>query len=74
MLAWCSNARHRSPPMSIVTTSRLVFRSSDATSHRVRETDHIVEDALKRTALWDEVSTRLRDSAVGLSGGQQQRL
>ena len=38
------------------------------------ETDHIVEDALKRTALWDEVSTRLRDSAVGLSGGQQQRL
>ena len=38
------------------------------------ETDHIVEDALKRTALWDEVSTRLKDSAVGLSGGQQQRL
>jgi phosphate transport system ATP-binding protein len=38
------------------------------------ETDHIVEDALKRTALWDEVSTRLKDSAIGLSGGQQQRL
>ena len=38
------------------------------------ETDHIVEDALKRTALWDEVSSRLKDSAVGLSGGQQQRL
>jgi len=38
------------------------------------ETDHIVEDALRRTALWDEVSGRLRDSAVGLSGGQQQRL
>jgi phosphate transport system ATP-binding protein len=38
------------------------------------ETDGIVEDALKRTALWDEVSTRLKDSAVGLSGGQQQRL
>jgi phosphate transport system ATP-binding protein len=38
------------------------------------ETDGIVEDALKRTALWDEVSTRLRDSAVALSGGQQQRL
>jgi phosphate transport system ATP-binding protein len=38
------------------------------------ETDHIVEDALKRTALWDEVSARLKDSAVGLSGGQQQRL
>ena len=38
------------------------------------ETDHIVEDALKRTALWEEVRTRLADSAVGLSGGQQQRL
>ena len=38
------------------------------------ETDGIVEDALKRTALWHEVSTRLRDSAVALSGGQQQRL
>ncbi|HUQ82828.1 MAG TPA: phosphate ABC transporter ATP-binding protein PstB [Gemmatimonadaceae bacterium] len=38
------------------------------------ETDHIVEDALRRAALWEEVSTRLKDSAVGLSGGQQQRL
>ena len=38
------------------------------------ETDHIVEDALKRTALWDEVSGRLKESAVGISGGQQQRL
>ena len=38
------------------------------------ETDHIVEDSLKRTALWDEVNTRLKDSAVALSGGQQQRL
>jgi phosphate transport system ATP-binding protein len=38
------------------------------------ETDHIVEDALRRAALWDEVSSRLEDSAVGLSGGQQQRL
>jgi len=38
------------------------------------ETDGIVEDALRRTALWDEVSGRLKDSAVGLSGGQQQRL
>jgi phosphate transport system ATP-binding protein len=38
------------------------------------ETDRIVEDALRRTALWEEVSSRLRDSATGLSGGQQQRL
>jgi phosphate transport system ATP-binding protein len=34
----------------------------------------IVEDALKRAALWEEVRDRLRESALGLSGGQQQRL
>ena len=33
-----------------------------------------VEHALKRAALWDEVKSRLRDSALALSGGQQQRL
>ena len=34
----------------------------------------VVEDALRKAALWDEVSDRLDDPAVGLSGGQQQRL
>jgi phosphate transport system ATP-binding protein len=33
-----------------------------------------VEDALKRTALWDEVKDKLHASGLGLSGGQQQRL
>ena len=37
-------------------------------------TDEIVERALRRAALWDEVKDRLRASALGLSGGQQQRL
>ena len=37
-------------------------------------TDEIVERALRRTALWDEVKDRLGESAVALSGGQQQRL
>jgi phosphate transport system ATP-binding protein len=36
--------------------------------------DAIVESALRRAALWDEVRDRLRDSALALSGGQQQRL
>lgn len=36
--------------------------------------DGIVEDALRRAALWEEVRDRLRESALGLSGGQQQRL
>jgi phosphate transport system ATP-binding protein len=33
-----------------------------------------VERSLKQAVLWDEVSDRLQDSALGLSGGQQQRL
>lgn len=36
--------------------------------------DDIVERSLKGAALWDEVSDRLKKSALGLSGGQQQRL
>jgi phosphate transport system ATP-binding protein len=34
----------------------------------------LVERALNRAALWDEVKDRLKDNAYGLSGGQQQRL
>ena len=36
--------------------------------------DELVEKALRRAALWDEVKDRLHDSALALSGGQQQRL
>jgi phosphate transport system ATP-binding protein len=36
--------------------------------------DGIVERSLRGAALWDEVSDRLDESALGLSGGQQQRL
>jgi phosphate transport system ATP-binding protein len=36
--------------------------------------DEIVENSLRRAAIWDEVKDRLRQSALGLSGGQQQRL
>ena len=38
------------------------------------EMDGRVEDALKRTALWDEVKNKINSSGLGLSGGQQQRL
>ena len=34
----------------------------------------LVEQSLRQAALWDEVSDRLDDNALGLSGGQQQRL
>jgi phosphate transport system ATP-binding protein len=36
--------------------------------------DEIVERALSRAALWDEVKDRLKTNAFGMSGGQQQRL
>lgn len=36
--------------------------------------DALVEDALRRAGLWDEVRDRLHESALTLSGGQQQRL
>ena len=36
--------------------------------------DQIVEDSLKKAALWDEVKDRLAEAGTGLSGGQQQRL
>ena len=39
-----------------------------------RRMDDIVEEALRRAALWDEVKGKLRASAFALSGGQQQRL
>jgi len=36
--------------------------------------DDIVEKSLKGASLWDEVSDRLDENAMGLSGGQMQRL
>jgi phosphate transport system ATP-binding protein len=36
--------------------------------------DEIVERALRRGALWEEVKDRLATNAFGMSGGQQQRL
>lgn len=39
-----------------------------------KEKDEIVEDALRKVALWDEVKDNLNKRATSLSGGQQQRL
>ncbi|WP_269514165.1 phosphate ABC transporter ATP-binding protein PstB [Brevundimonas subvibrioides] len=38
------------------------------------EMDAIVESALRKAGLWDEVADRLHSAGTGLSGGQQQRL
>lgn len=39
-----------------------------------KEMNEIVEWALKKAALWDEIRERLREKANALSGGQMQRL
>ncbi|UQS86401.1 phosphate ABC transporter ATP-binding protein PstB [Nicoliella spurrieriana] len=39
-----------------------------------QEMDKIVEDSLKKAAVWDEVKDNLNDSALSFSGGQQQRI
>jgi phosphate transport system ATP-binding protein len=44
------------------------------TGMKVESMDDLVEEALTRAALWDEVKDKLKQSAYGLSGGQQQRL
>lgn len=44
------------------------------TGMKVESMDDLVESALTRAALWDEVKDKLKQSAYGLSGGQQQRL
>jgi phosphate transport system ATP-binding protein len=63
--------QHPNPfPKSIYDNVAYGLRVQDKTE----DLDEKVETALKRAALWDEVSDRLDESATGLSGGQQQRL
>ena len=59
-------------PKSIYET--VAFSSRLAGLTKRAELDEIVENALKSSALWEEVKDRLHASAFGLSGGQQQRL
>ncbi|MDY2596407.1 MAG: phosphate ABC transporter ATP-binding protein PstB [Oliverpabstia sp.] len=42
--------------------------------HNKSKLDEIVEDSLRKAAIWDETKDRLKKSALGMSGGQQQRL
>lgn len=41
---------------------------------RKAELDGIVENSLKKAAIWEETKDRLKKSALGMSGGQQQRI
>jgi len=62
------------PTMSIRDNVAAGLRVRDGDRPSRAKTDEIVERALVRAALWDEVRDRLSTSATGLSGGQQQRL
>ena len=46
-------------------------------SHGIKDKetlDEIVEDSLRKAAIWDEVKDKLNQNATQLSGGQQQRI
>ncbi|WP_040309290.1 phosphate ABC transporter ATP-binding protein PstB [Asticcacaulis biprosthecium] len=59
-------------PMSIY--DNVAFGVRLHASKTSAEMDEIVEESLRRAALWDEVKDKLHKSGLGLSGGQQQRL
>jgi phosphate transport system ATP-binding protein len=62
------------PTMSIEANVAAGLRV-DSIQRKADQKEHeIVEEALHRAGLWDEVKDRLTESAMGLSGGQQQRL
>lgn len=59
-------------PMSI--KENVTYAPRMAGCNDKAELDSIMEDCLKKAALWDEVKDRLDGLATKLSGGQQQRL
>jgi phosphate transport system ATP-binding protein len=59
-------------PMSIYDNVAYGVRLYESLSKA--DMDARVEESLRRSALWDEVKDKLKDSGLGLSGGQQQRL
>jgi len=62
------------PTLSVRDNVAAGLRGSRGGPRRRAAEDEIVERALRRAALWDEVRDRLRGSALALSVGQQQRL
>jgi phosphate transport system ATP-binding protein len=62
------------PTMSIESNVSAGLRLARHKSLSASQVHDVVERALHRAALWDEVKDRLKKSATDLSGGQQQRL
>lgn len=59
-------------PLSVYDNVAFAPRLAGVT--RRADLDPLVEDCLRRAALWDEIKDRLGALATALSGGQQQRL
>ena len=59
-------------PMSVYDNIAFGPRTHGITKKAVL--DYIVEESLRKAAIWDETKDRLNKSALGFSGGQQQRL
>ncbi|ERH13760.1 MAG: phosphate ABC transporter, ATP-binding protein [halophilic archaeon J07HB67] len=63
--------QHPNPfPKSVYDNVAYGLRVQGQTEHL----DAVVEESLRKAALWEEVNDRLDETATGLSGGQQQRL
>ncbi|MDB4869160.1 MAG: phosphate transporter ATPase [Gemmatimonadales bacterium] len=62
------------PTMSVRTNVAAGLRADPKSRLARQNVDEIVEEALHRAGLWEEVKDRLNESAMTLSGGQQQRL
>ena len=59
-------------PMSVY--DNIAFGPRTHGIHTKSQLDDIVEESLRKAAIWDEAKDRLNKSALGFSGGQQQRL
>ncbi|MEN9749613.1 MAG: hypothetical protein RL149_691 [Actinomycetota bacterium] len=59
------------PTMSI---RENVLSGLKLSNRKTSNADDLVETALRRASIWNEVKDRLGDPAISLSGGQQQRL
>lgn len=62
------------PTMSVRANVAAGLRADPKSRLAQENVDEIVEEALHRAGLWEEVKDRLNESAMTLSGGQQQRL
>ena len=64
----------RPNPFPMTIFDNVVFGPRTQGIRRKSELDELVEESLRRAALWDEVKGSLKKHAFELSGGQQQRL